>query len=109
MKREKSIISICEFNNFIADPFEIQIDEATWVQGYLIMDRVNVVELNKILPEGVKVYGIRHNDDDDSIPATIENGNVFVNNYGNFITGEYLDYLFKENHWRGIIDWNYIC
>ncbi|MDL2320464.1 hypothetical protein LJC45_04955, partial [Alistipes sp. OttesenSCG-928-B03] len=56
-------------------------------------------------PEGLIAYGIRSDDDDDSIPRTVE-PSVCVNSFGTLIINEPLDFG-SADHIR-ITEWGFL-
>ena len=106
MATERQIENYILDKDFIADPFEVQVDEATFIRGYLVLNHPDIHTLD--LPDGIHAYPIRHRDDDDSIPSTLENENVLVNYYGLFLTGADLDWMFAERDaFIEILEWGY--
>lgn len=73
---------------FDLQPFTLFIGEKE-INGWFSDFRV------KDTPKGFKTYELRHSDDDDTIPVTIEN-KVNVNFFGTFITEE--NVLGKKKH-----------
>ena len=58
------------------------------------------------VPRGFKAYEIRHSDNDDTIPSTLEI-KVIVNHFGTFITENKT--LLKERKEAEIDDWDFPC
>lgn len=56
------------------------------------------------VPAGMFKYGIRHTDNDDTVPSTLEK-KVVVNHYGDFITNQEIE--IPESGYIDIIDWEY--
>ncbi|WP_419511430.1 LPD28 domain-containing protein [Alistipes sp.] len=57
-----------------------------------------------VLPEGLIAYGVRHSDDDDSVPSTIE-PSVTVNYFGLLIVDRPLDFRGKDH--IDITEWGF--
>ena len=57
-----------------------------------------------VLPKGLIAYGVRHSDDDDSVPSTIE-PSATVNYFGSLIVDRPLDFRGKEH--IDITEWGF--
>lgn len=57
-----------------------------------------------VLPAGLIAYGVRHSDDDDSVPCTIE-PSVSVNYFGALIVDKPLDFGGKDH--INITEWGF--
>ena len=56
------------------------------------------------MPKGLIAYGVRHSDDDDSVPSTIE-PSATVNYFGSLIVDSPLD--FRGNDHIDITEWGF--
>ena len=57
-----------------------------------------------VLPKGLIAYGVRHSDDDDSVPSTIE-PSATVNYFGSLIVDRPLDFRGKDH--IDITEWGF--
>ncbi|MBO6232823.1 MAG: hypothetical protein J6N78_01990 [Clostridia bacterium] len=81
-------------------PIEFTFNDETSIKGYITDCHISYASL----PQSVFKYGIRHDDNNDRIPVTMETHRVLVNKYGTFLTKQY---AFDEE-FKGISDWNYL-
>ena len=76
------------------------------IKGYLTSGRV---KKRHALPGGYFAFGIRHSDNDDGIPATIET-DVIVNHYGDLLLKKddriLVESLLVDRDFIKILDWN---
>ncbi len=94
---EERIITVEDAHTFSID-IEVKGEKKT-VTGLLVDFR------GKTDITGMKKYGIRHSDDDDMQPATVEKGNVWVNWFGDFYTDTEID--FGGQPFLEIKDWDW--
>lgn len=98
----EKIMQFFATNDVVADRFELWFNPDGHSEGFLTYGYA--VPHN--LPEGWRAYDIRHSDDDDAIPCTLEKS-VIVNYYGTFLTKDNLDDLLEKGY-ADILDWNFI-
>lgn len=59
-------------------------------------------------PERYHKYAIRHSDDDDSVPITLEKGKIWVNHFGDFLSRTELDRdIESHDGYLDILDWSF--
>ena len=96
----KTLVDLFNDNDFEPEYFSSELTNGETVSGIIVDERIDM----KSGTDGKYIYDIRHQDDDDSIPAVIE-PSARVNRYCSIVLDAPLD--FSSDNFIEIADWDF--